>query len=555
MLAWSSADGGDGLTGVVKDAYTGKPVAGAIVSTADSTATTNRDGRFSVGDVAAGDLTVSRENYESTQVAIVTPDEQIEVELRPTFVEGTVTNKRTGDPIPDVTVTATGSAGATVTAQTNDEGYYRIDNLPPDAKITVAFEGFTVTSKPIGRNVTLDFEIRPDVLSGRITDEAGNPIEGAVVSIDVASAVTGSDGNYRISAVPESGTITVKKAGFLDLSGDLPESLRFDATLKEFHVRAIYVAAATAADEQRWSELIDLVDQTELNAVVLDVKDDTGRIFYNSRVELAQELGAPAPGYDLQARLRELHDHKIYAIARVVVFQDPFLAEQRPELAIQDRTVGGLWTTWDGLAWVNPHRREVWQYNIDIAVEAAEAGFDEVQLDYLRFPTDGLLEDADYGAEFPDEARVDAVTGFLERVQESLKPTGAFLAITVAGLTLWDEGDGGFGQNLAAMAPYGDVICPQLFPSHFYPGQLGLDVPNDHPYDVVLMSLQSGADLVPNATDKFRPWLQDFSYGEGIAYSETEVQAQIQAVDDFGAHGWMLWSSANDYHGDALAPE
>jgi hypothetical protein len=197
----------------------------------------------------------------------------------------------------------------------------------------------------------------------------------------------------------------------------------------------------------------------------------------------------------------------------------------------------------------------VWEYNVDIAVEAAQAGFDEVQLDYLRFPSDGLLEDADYGAEFADEARIDAITGFLERTRESLKPTGAFLSINVAGLTMWEEGDGGIGQNLAAMAPYADVVCPQLFPSHFYPGQLGLDIPNDHPYDVVMMSLQSGADLAPDAIDKLRPWLQDFSYGEGIAYEAAEVKAQIQAVDDFGAHGWMLWSPTNDYHDDALAAE
>jgi hypothetical protein len=555
MLGWSSADDDLGLSGVVTDAYTGKPVPGAIVSTVDSTATTNGDGRFSVDDITAPNLTISREDYESTQVAVTAPDERIEVELRPTFVEGTVRNKRTGEPIGNVTVTATGSAGATVSAQTDQEGHYRIDNLPPDATITVAYEGFTVTSKPIGRNVKLDFEIRPDVLSGRITDEAGQPIEGAVVSIDIASAVTGPDGTYRIAAVPESGTVTVKKAGYLDHSGDLPDSLRFDATLKAFRIRAVYVAAETAADDQRWSELIDLVDQTEINAVVLDVKDESGRIYYASQVRLAQEVGASAPGYDLQARLRELRDHKIYAIARIVVFNDPHLAAQRPELAIQDPTTGGLWTTWDGLAWVNPHRREVWDYNVDIAVEAARAGFDEIQLDYLRFPSDGLLDNADYGAEFVGESRLDAIAGFLARMQESLKPTGAFLALNVAGLALWDEGDGGIGQNLAAMAPYADVICPQVFPSHFYPGQLGLDIPNDHPYDVVLMSLQSGADLVPDAKDKFRPWLQDFSFGEGIAYGNAEVQAQIQAVNDYGAHGWMLWSPTNDYHDGALVRE
>ncbi|HYI13822.1 MAG TPA: putative glycoside hydrolase, partial [Thermomicrobiales bacterium] len=223
------------------------------------------------------------------------------------------------------------------------------------------------------------------------------------------------------------------------------------------------------------------------------------------------------------------------------------LAEARNDLAIHDVTTGGLWTTWNGLAWVNAHESEVWRYNIDLALEAAALGFDEIQLDYIRFPSDGLLENADYGPEYAERTRLDAITGFLTEMNAALKPTGSLLAVDIFGITLLEDDDAGIGQNFAAIAPLVDVICPMIYPSHFYPGEMGFDIPNNHPYDVILQSLQRGEILVPDARDKLRPWLQDFSYGEGIEYGATEVAAQIQAAEDFGAAGWMIWAPDNVY--------
>lgn len=553
--AWSSSNETDGLSGVVRDAYTGEPISGAIISTADATVTTNKNGGFSLGDTQITEFTVSRDDYESTQVAIAGTDDDVEISLRPTSVHGTITNKSTGDPIPNVTVAATGPAGESVSATTGADGKYELKNVPQGASITVIYEGFTVVSKAIGTNARLDFEIRPDILTGRVTDEQGQPIEGATVSVGAASAVTGADGTYRIAAVPESGTIFVKKAGYFDNSGPLPESLRFDAQLTEFTVKAIYATSQTAASDELWGEIIRIAEETEVNAIVLDIKDSTGQIFYDTQVPMATEIGANQPLYDLQTRLKDMHDRGIYAIARLVVFEDPLLAEARPELAIHDVSTGGLWTTWNGLAWVNAHEREVWQYNIAIAVEAAKAGFDEIQLDYIRFPSDGLLENADYGPEFANETRLTAITGFLGEMQKALAPTGAFLAVDIFGITMFEEGDGGIGQNYAAIAPLVDIVCPMIYPSHFYPGEMGWDIPNDHPYEVILTSLESGTELVPGARDKLRPWLQDFSYGEGIEYGEAEVRAQIKATEDFGTHGWMIWSPNNVYHEGAFAPE
>jgi hypothetical protein len=551
----SDADGDDGLTGIVRDAFTGDPVSGAVVSTANATATTNGDGAFTLADLTATSLLISREDYASTQVAITSPDIRYEVTLRPTTVRGTVKNQKNGDPIAGVSVSATAPDGTTITTVTNEDGEYTLEGVPDGAEVTVTYEGFTVATLPLGSDANLDFEIRPDVLTGKIVDDEGQPVAGAVVSIGTATTTTGDDGSYRIAGIPEGVDITVRKAGFLDVTGDVPESLRFDATMTQFLVRAIYSTAQYAASDELWGSLIDIADTSEVNAIVLDLKDSTGNVFYDTQVPMAQQIGAKSPMYDIRERLSEMQEHGIYSIARIVVFEDPILAGARNDLAIHDVTTGGLWTTWNGLAWVNAHEPEVWQYNVDLAVEAAELGFDEIQLDYIRFPSDGMLENADYGPEYADQTRVQAITGFLTEMHAALQPTGSLLAVDIFGITLLEDDDVGIGQHYASIAPLVDVVCPMIYPSHFYPGEMGFDIPNNHPYDVILQSLQRGENLVPEARDKLRPWLQDFSYGEGIEYGDAEVAAQIQAAEDFGTSGWMIWAPDNQYSVGAFDPE
>ena len=191
-IALSSSAEQGGLRGVVRDAYTGEPVSGAVVSTANSTATTNNDGKFSLNDQAATQLNISRDEYAATQVAIAATDDQYEISLRPTTIRGVVKNKKTGDPMAGVVVTATGPNGEIITSTTGDDGKYTLVDVPDGSEIAVAYDGFTVDSKPLGTNVQLDFEIRPDRLTGTITNKIdGAPINGATVSIGAATATTG----------------------------------------------------------------------------------------------------------------------------------------------------------------------------------------------------------------------------------------------------------------------------------------------------------------------------------------------------------------------------
>ncbi len=553
-LIVSAFGGGDDFTGVVRDAYTGKPVSGAQVSAAGTAVTTNGSGQFSFTTPLEGDLSVQREDYESTQITVTPGMQQFQIELRPTTLSGQVVNIQTGDPVEGATVVAAGPDSVSVTSITDSDGRYLLVDVPGNATVTVMSENLSEVSKPVGQNVVLDFEVRPDLVTGMIVDQDGTPVAGATVQIGTATTTSADDGTYRLKGVPESGQIVVKKAGYREVISEFPTDLVFDATIERFVVRAIYSTALTAANEEAWNDLLRIADETEVNAIVLDVKDNNGLVRYDTNVAMAEEIGAEDIRFDLSTKIQQLHDHGLYAIARIVVFEDPVLALARPDLAIHDKSTGELWTTWNGQAWVNAHEREVWQYNTDIATEVAKAGFDEIQLDYIRFPTDGLLENADFSS-FADETRVEAIAGFLTGVQESLAPTGAYLAVDIFGFTLWDEGDGGIGQNLEVIEPIVDVINPMIYPSHFAEGEMGFDYPNDHPYEVILWSLESGETRIGEQAYKFRPWLQDFSYGPGIEYGPAEIEAQIKASEEFGAPGWMLWNAANVYSESALKPE
>lgn len=544
------------VRGTVRDAYTGEPVAGARVSAAGTAVMTDDGGGFSFDTSVAGTISVDRDSYESTAVQLQPTDEKLDLDIviRPTTLTGVVTNARTGEPVAGAVVSVVGDSSTSATTVTDTDGRYLLVDVPRDATVSVSYAGFAQDSQPVDNRVQLDFEIRPDTITGLVTDSDGRPLRNATVQLGDASAVTEEDGSYVLGGIPDSGQIVIKKAGYHEVVGDYPEGLTFDVELEPFDVKAIYVSGDEAADDDRWSELLDLVESTELNAVVLDVKDDSGFVRYASNAPLVEAAGAITNPFDLEGRLADLHERDIYAIARVVVFEDPVLARARPELAIQDQSTGDVWTTWDGRAWVNAIEQGVWDYNIAIAQEVAEAGFDEIQFDGLRFPTDGPLENADYGTDVNAAIRVQAVTGFLAEAREVLGPSRVYVAANVSGISVWDESDVGIGQDLDDIAPLVDVISPTVYPSHFRPGQFGFDLPNDHPYEVVLWVLERSAERLGPDADKMRPWLQDFSYGLGIAYGPAEVQAQIAATQDFGSPGWMLWNVEGTYTVEALDP-
>jgi hypothetical protein len=438
--------------------------------------------------------------------------------------------------------------------ETGSDGSFVLEDVPEDAELRFSYADYAEVIEPVEDGAEFDVSMRPSVVSGTIVNEAGEPIRGATIAIEDVWTESGEDGTFRLEGLPEAGELIFKKPGYHALVRELDDQVSLDVTMDEKHIRSIYLTPDTVADQARFNELLDLVERTELNSMVIDIKDSSGYIFYDTDVELAREIDAVRPMYDVEAVLEELRERDIYAIARQVVFEDPLLAEARNDLAIMD-TEGGLWRTSHGLAWLSAYEEEVWDYSIDLMMEAVELGFDEVQLDYIRFPSDGPLNRADYGVdEHNSETRVAAIVEYLQRSHEAIMPTRAYLGGDIFGMALWELGEAGIGQNLEAITPHLDYIKPMIYPSHFFPGSMGFEIPNDHPYEVIYMSLVNARERIPDDVDKLRPWLQDFSYGQGREYGPDEVREQIDASNDFGATGWMLWSASNTYQEDALEP-
>ena len=316
-------------------------------------------------------------------------------------------------------------------------------------------------------------------------------------------------------------------------------------------VRGLYVPGYEV--EKKLDSLLRISDRTEINALVVDAKE-AGVTTYRSKVPLAREIGATTDYIpDLKGLVDRMHEHDVYAIARIAVFQDNVLANKRPDLAVKSAATGGPWLTFQGGAWTNAYREEVWQYNVAIAKEAAEAGFDEIQFDYVRFPSDGPMTDLYYGEEtFPTQE--DAIAGFLRYAHVKLKPTGAKVSADVFGLVGVND-EVGIGQVISKMAPHLDVLCPMVYPSHYPAGSYGYDNPDAYPYEIVNFAMEDFKKKAKEANPRIeiRPWLQDFDYVSN--YGPADVEAQMKATYDSNLEGWLLWNAATKYTTGVLQKE
>ena len=329
-------------------------------------------------------------------------------------------------------------------------------------------------------------------------------------------------------------------------------------------VRGIYISGPMAGSTELFRNILDSAAGTEINTVVIDFKDDQGRIACPVDSPVASEIGACRPYVqDMKGLIASLKERGLYVIARVVAFRDPWLAEKKPEWSLH-LADGSLYRDRQGMAWVDPYRKEVWDYLVEVGTEAKEAGFDEVQFDYIRFSTEGTMRDVVFDeAVTGGRSKTDVITEFVKYAYENLASQGLFVSADVFGTIIGSDIDAqAVGQVYTEMAKHLDYICPMIYPSHYGPGNFGLEHPDTMPYETVLEALKKSQMVMDQAAEAdghvssqaiVRPWLQDFtaSYlGEGnyIPYGYNEVQRQIQAVKDAGYDEWMLWSAANRYH-------
>jgi hypothetical protein len=313
-------------------------------------------------------------------------------------------------------------------------------------------------------------------------------------------------------------------------------------------VKGIYLTAYSANRGDWMDRLIKKIkDGGKINSLVIDIKDYTGYILYDTKIEEVEELGLENIQIDdIKGLLKKLKEAGIYSIARLTVFQDPALAKVKPELALKKHN-GQTWYNWNGLAFTDPQNKKVWDYNINIAKEAASLGFDEINFDYMRYPSDGNLKLIDYNT--PEgKVRADILEEFFAYLSEELSST-TNISVDFFGMVMDNvdtEYDLGIGQRLDSALDYFDFICPMMYPSHYPYNYLGLGNPAASPGPVIAFGIKKASPYFENKRASLRPWLQAFSIG--AVYNETRIEAQeIEVEKASSTTGWLLWNARNYY--------
>ncbi|NRB41016.1 MAG: GTP-binding protein [Pseudomonadales bacterium] len=313
------------------------------------------------------------------------------------------------------------------------------------------------------------------------------------------------------------------------------------------NIRALYINYWQNSQTAYKQQLLAQIEKNNINALVIDIKNEYGQLAYISDIALAEEIGAYKQAYirDAKPFLKPYKQAGLYLIARIPVFKDDLLARKRPDLAIL-KADKSLWKDQQHLAWTDPFFDEVRQYHLQIVQSAVTMGFDEVHLDYIRFPGVNGLQ---FNQPNTQANRVQAISDLLKMLKKELEETGVKLSIATYGYVCWNRNDTYIGHQIQALVPLVDVIAPMLYPSSFQLGIPGHRNSVESPYAIVFKSLKHCAKQANISPSKFRPWLQAFKdYGfDKRVFNKALIQAQIKAADDTNSNGWMLWNPASRY--------
>ena len=322
-------------------------------------------------------------------------------------------------------------------------------------------------------------------------------------------------------------------------------------------VKAIYMSSWVAGSDNFRNTLVKMIDQTELNAVVIDIKDSTGRVSFATDDPLIKSIGSTETRIrNIRAITSLLHSKGIYIIGRISTFQDPYLTKLKPEWAITKLSDGGVWKDRKGLSFLNPTNVNVHKYVLSIALESYKDGFDEINLDYIRYPSDGNMKDINYNLK-DGKTRADNIEAFFKYFSTEIKKVDNIpISADLFGLTTEATDDMGIGQVWEKAIPYFDFVCPMVYPSHYPPGHAGYKNPALYPYEVINRALKSAVvktKAVNQDIKKIRPWLQDFDLG--ATYTKELIRAEMKATYYNGPSSWMLWDPSNKYTPQALLLE
>lgn len=372
---------------------------------------------------------------------------------------------------------------------------------------------------------------------------------------------------YKILTVPKVAWVSGKNIFVSDLNEILPErvkGLEFKEKIKKEYknnkkikVKGLYVSANTVALTRRLDELIKLSKEAGINAFVIDVKDDFGKITFpvSEKIKKFNVNSNKNPVIkNIEPIMKKLKENNIYTIARIVSFKDPIYAKANPDKAIRYKENGKPFTNSDGIPWVSAHDRNLWKYNIAVAKEAAEAGFNEIQFDYVRFPASngGKLDKIlDYGNK-KNETKASTIQKYLAYARKELSPLGVYISADIYGQVGSSYDDMALGQFWEAVSNEVDYVSPMIYPSHYGRGVYGLSVPDANPYKTVYRSVKDSLNRNNNIDSpaEIRPWIQAFtaSWVKGhIKYGKKEVKEQIKAMKDLKVEEFILWDPTNRY--------
>jgi len=542
------------LTGIVRDAATGAPLAGIPVATALGSTETGPDGAYELVYVEPGaTISFGGTDYRTLTVPYAEQATQ-DAALEPWHLSLTVVDAATGTPMAGVVVQAGGNSAAT-----GADGSVAFDGVVPGTPLSVAQPGYRTVSLSYAGEEALQVALERSVFQGTLRSTDGTPVSNGLVQAFSEGASepllvrSDADGHFVLEDAGNVVSMTVKAAGYRRLTQPVTDMLAADAALEPFQFRGVYIPFGLLQLPDRVMEILDMVETTGMTGVVVDVKGDWARIAWDSANPLAKEIEAYAPGMDLQELVNECHRRGIYIMGRIVVFKDEVLGKAKPDWAVK-RVDGSLYADNEGLAWVDPFRQEVRDYNIALAVEIAQMGFDEVQLDYLRFPSDGSgILGLVYSQEANFETRTAAMAEFCAQIYDAVSRTPAFLSADIFGLTPFVDAsrDMGIGQRVEDIAPSMDYLSPMAYPTTYADGTLGFPNPGLEPYQFVYRTVRA---LRARTTTPVRPWLQGYSIG-GIEYGTFEFLEQRKAAEDAGSVGWIWWNSRGQYAPDAFYPD
>lgn len=550
------------LSGTVYDAETRAALADASVFVGNQVLRVDREGRYQVCRVRTGSLLGASAVGYQDQAAVFSGQTEQDFFLPPTETRVVVRDSYTDKPVSNVLI-----ACNLAQSRTDEEGMTVLKRLAKGSALSVEAPGYESQSLVHQGESSLVVMLRPNTLQGVIKDrDSGAPLPEATVRAFadgqvVALASSDMNGYYSLGNLPPLITVTVTAPEYEPFRAAPKGTTELNVELRRFHVRGIYLPLGLLTSERRVFELLDLVDSTELNAIVVDMKNDRGWLAYPSAVPETRRSRAYQPEVmNVQRFLQLCRERDIYVIARVVLFKDPMLVAAYPEWAVlagsgsseNEGDAEGkpkLYVDAEGSTWLDPFRKEVQDYLVAIAKEVAGLGFDELQFDYIRFPSDGHAGKARYSQKSTLESRTRTIREFCARLRRELEPYGVILSADLFGLTVWvaPEHDMGIGQRVIDIAPYMDYLSPMLYPATFTSGNLGYDDPRLYPYEVVYRSC---VELSKRTTTRIRPWLQHYSWKD-VSYGTKELRLQKKAAEDAGTYGWMFWHAAGRY--DAAA--